>query len=391
MTSGILAISDLLIPIGIDAGLIGQYSLRDGTNVMRLLEDAQIWSNSENMMLQNKWDGLYTMQPQVEVVYPNGHKPQTFEEMTDVTFPDSVSADIMGHMAPLREFHRAIGATYQYFKSATLTGARLQATIQANVYDGCSTFEKDLLTRLFTKNYEAVAGGWNPPFVDGQSTAGAYVPPPQAGRTFGQSHNHFIANSADLSSGDDLATMINDLAKHVQEHDYQGMFDLNLLISDDDAQYFLDLEQSSRMVQLPAGQAGSGGMVGYDRGGRDDGAATFYVNQSYKFGPNEPLTYFLSDRGWVTIRAYPRVPTGYMALYKTYGNDMGMNPLAMFADPDADGFGLRMMPRFSGLVEYPFDSILIDMAYGFTTGKGRLGAALGRMGNANYGTPVIAA
>ena len=390
MSSGILAVSDLLIPIGIDAGLIGQYSLRDGTNVIRLMEDAQIWANSENMSLQDKWDGLYTMLPRVEVVYTNGHTPRMFEEMTDATFPDAASADIMGHMAPLREFHRTIGATYQYFKSATLTGARLQATVEANVYDGCTTFEVDLLTRLFSKTYEAVAGGWNPPFIDGVTTAGAYAPPPEAGRTFGTSHTHFLTDSAALSSADDLSDMINSLAKTVQHHDYQGVYDLNLLISDDDAQHFLDLEHASRMVQLPAGQAGGNNMVGYDRGGSSSGA-TFFMDKPYRYGPNEPLTYFLSDRGWVTIRAYPRVPTGYMALYKTYGRDSGMNPLAMFADPNADGFGIRMMPRFSGLVEYPFDSFLMDMAYGFTAGKGRVGAALGRMGHSNYGTPVIAA
>ena len=376
-TPSAFSINDLVLPSGVDAGLIGQYSLQDGTNMLRFMENAQMWINTENRRLMDMWGGFYNIVGTTEVIYPNGHSPDEFQVVTDLTFPDQLAAGIAGHMTPLEFFHRAMGGSVQFFMSANVTGTRLESTVKANMYDGCQTFEKKLLQRLFNNTYTSVGTGQDAPFVDGNTTAGSYAPPPYAGRNFGTSHSHFNANSGAISSSDALATLINVCVKDVQEHGYMPPY--TLLVADDDAQYYIDLTEAARMVQIPT-------INFIDRGGETSGS-TYFANGEYGYGPNQTLTYFNSDRGRVNVVCYPRIPTGYMVLVSTEGQ---MKPLSLYQSPMATGFGIRLLPEFSGMYEYPIRQLVMMMEFGFTVGSGRTNGSPARMGNANYANPTIA-
>ena len=369
-------INDLVLPPGIDGGMMAQFRLKDGTNMQRFMNETQAAVNGVNQEMLS-WNFLYSTQVEPEVIYIDGGVSGELQEITDMTLPDMVRGEISGHMLPNRTYGGKLGGSYLFWQDADLTEQRLTATINSFTYQISNTFEKKLLERLFATTEEAIGSGHSVPFVQGGTGAVDWSPPPFGGHLFDTTHDHYLSQTGQTASN--RAALINAMVKTFAHHGPRAPY--QLLVADADVEKYLELANTASLVDIP-------GLIG----GSDQGGGTnprFVAAGTPNFGPTAPFAYFQSARGRVDLLSYPRVPSNYMCLFKRDSANSARNPLRLRLHQSSSGFGARLIPSTTNNTAYPLSTLDILFRFGFGVTNNRVAAVLGQLNASAYATPVI--
>lgn len=306
--------------------------------------------------------------------YPDGSSTSLMPQITDQSQPDLVRGTTLGHMLPMYPYGKGIGGTYRFFRDARM--AQIKAGISNLVNQGVAQFETRFFTRLMTSTENAIgSAGYDVPWVAGTAGNVDYTPPYYMGQSFTTSHNHFVG----FDSGSKTFTNVfNDLAATLDEHGIEAPY--VAYCSKADVATISALTKFVQMVN-PVVQV-------IDRGSETTG------NQMYTSGvpqvTNGTFGYFNSAYGLIELKAYYRIPTGYVGMFKSYGTNNALNPLAVRVHP-AEGFGLKIRTETADDRQYPIKAVNVEMEFGIGIGQRREAGAVGYLvSGGTYADPTIA-
>jgi hypothetical protein len=305
------------------------------------------------------WGWLAFVTEELAMEYENGGSVTPSPDITDVDDIDPTHGTTIGHMIDLRVYGEAIGGTRRYFRDAR--SAKIMATIKTIVRKLRWRYEQKLLTRWFTNTEYAIgSAGYNVPFVRGTGGSVDFAPPAYDGEAFTTSHDHYLGFN--VSTPKTFADVYNGLAETLQEHGHTEPFTAVIARADIATHTTLTkwVEVVAPIIQV------------IDRGGESSGNQ-FYAAGSRDFGQ---VGFFQSDYGLIEVRATARVPTGYVGLAKSYGNNVSNNPLAIRVHPES-GFGASVRPETAPDDDYPLKKLNIEMEYDIGVGMDRTAAAVG--------------
>lgn len=362
------------LPTGVDAATVAQVMLRDGSDFGAFLNDLALAIGDFNQQFVDKWGGLFSITEEAYLEYPDGGAVTRMAQLTDVSDPDAVHSTTAGHMLDIKPFGGALGGSWRFFRDARR--AQLEAMIRTIMRQAEDRLEWELLHRLFVDLEVAVgSGGYNVGFV---RTGGSvsYTPPKYAGRDF-SNHSHYIAFDSDADPAATFANVLHDLSDTVAEHGHEPPF--TAVVSRTDFPTYRALSNYVDFV-APVIQ-----MV--DKGGSSSGASFFATGQPAI--SNGVAGYYQAPAGLVEIRASGRVPTGFAAVYKSYGPNDPRNPLAVRVHPN-QGFGAFIVSEAADNRQYPIQKVTIEMEFGVSVGADRTNGAVGRLNTAGtWENPTI--
>ncbi len=369
---GYQSIVDLALPSGVDGAKIAQWQLQDGMSYQAFIGEVASAFDLVNTDLRSRWGGMFALTEQPYLMYPDGGAVTEMPEITDVDFPDSVHGTIIGHMIDLKDYGRAIGGSWKFFRRAIMP--EITSSIRTIKDQGIWRFEKALLTRLFSNLENGVGVGYDVPFVRGTGGNIDYTPPAYAGQTFATSHDHFLALDSDTQ---DHGVMLEQLAATVEEHGHTAPF--SAIVARADVSSYFALSNFIKMTDPR--------IVVIDRGGATSGPDYFQRGQpqvsSGVFG------HYQSTLGEIELRASYRVPTNYAALYKSYGELDARNPLKVRVDPTS-GFGFYLVTETTNNDQFPIKRVVVAMEFGVSVGEDRTnGAAAFRQSTPGWLNPTI--
>jgi len=360
---GVHTILDRALPTGIDGTRLSQWELRDGTTYQQFIGGLSQALAAFNIEMSQTWGGLFSLTENFHVEYPDGSQVTPLPKITDLDKPDEIRGTSIGHMIDLTAYGGRVGGTRRYFRDARLP--QIQSTIRTIVNRARWRLELDVFTRLFTNTEFAIGGaGYNVPFVRGSGGAVDFTPPAYSGQTFDTTHNHFLG--FDSGSSQTLETMLNGLAETVEEHGHEPPF--TAIVSRADIATYSDIP---KFVQYVAPIVNI-----IDRGSETTGNQMFARGMPMVSGG--VFGHLQSDYGLIELMASNRVPTGYAAMYKSYGQLDPRNPLMIRVHPD-DGFGAYIVPETTDDRQYPIKRLTIEMEHGVGVGEDRTNGAVGRL------------
>lgn len=366
-TLGFLNLVDGKLPALWDQTEILKRALRSGRTAESVLQEAQ----AALAVVVAGWfsDPLYSrlfyVTAEERVDYDSGSAGNAGPiELTDMDTPHPGKGDWTGHMVPLRDYGDAMGWTERGLPR--LSESRIRADIRRLMRDADQHFRQKLMQRFFKKEGEVVGSTSNAsqPFADGGDAGGTYIPPVgREGLVFNATHDHYVRIAALNDAA--FETMVNNLA----EHGHMAPFDLII-------------------PNVAADKTAVKALGGWVQKSHDfvkyGDNVTRLVEQ---FNSAIPFLGLLeSDNGPVFVWASDRVPTGYTGLFKSYGANSELNPLAVRYD-DLWPFGWNLVP--GNYVNAPLALAATFMPYGIGIGD-RVAAVLTEIDTSgDYATPTI--
>lgn len=361
------------LPTGVDGDRIAKWHLRDGTSFQSVVQQLSLALGDLNQEFVNRYGYMMSLTEDIMMEYPQGGAVTELPEITDASDYDAVGGETIGHMIDLRVYGGGVGGSKRYFRDSR--PAKINADISTIVKQAKWRFEKKLYNRLFTNTEFAVGSGYNVPFVNGTAGNVDYQPPAYAGEEFATTHTHFIGVDSDTLGFD---TAIENIVETLVEHGHEAPFDVLVSKTDVDAGAYLAL---AKFVQLK-----SNVIQVVDRGGATSGNNFFADGTPNMFGI---VGYYQSRYGQVNIRMSPRIPTGFLGGFKSYGNLSAMNPLAVRVHPDV-GFGARLIVETTNDDQYPIKQVNIEMEFDIGVGMDRTNGAVAKLVSGGvYGNPTI--
>lgn len=361
------------LPAGIDGAKIAQWVLADSTTFQAFVNQLSLALGAVNAEFRSKWGGLFSITEELSLEYPDGGSVTELPEITDIDMPDMTRGETSGHMIDLKSYGGAVGGTWKYFQRSRR--AQIDTDIRTIVNRGRWRFEKWLVTRLFTDIENAVGTGYDVPWVHGTGGNIDWAPPAYAGQSFTTSHDHFLG--FDSGASKTLADVLDGLAATVEEHGHSAPF--RAVVSRADVVTYQGL---TKFIKYTAPM-----IAVIDRGGATTGNQ-FFVS-GVPMVSDGIFGHFDSAYGIIELMASARVPTGYAALYKSYGELNARNPLKVRVDPSA-GFGFYIVPEASGNEQWPVKKVILPLEFGVSVGEDRAIAAVGKLvAGGAWGNPTI--
>lgn len=360
---GINALKQYAIPTYWDAGLLKNIELEVGYTYEQFISDvaAGLAIVNGGLLSDPLYGGLISLTDEVAMEYPIG-VTGGFEDATEYGRPEAIRAATTGHMLPLKEYDRALAWTFQFLKKARRI--QLDADIAAAMADLQNKYEQLILTRLYKNTYDAVGSGRSMPLADGGTADSTYIPPHLPDReetAFDATHDHV----EDLN-GITQANLEAAVA-HIWHHGHNAPFTLQIALAD-----LADWQNTSNVtgfVKKPD--------VGIRYGTTVDLAQV----------PDEFVGIVETKYGSCRMWATGRVPTGYWALYKTYGALDQRNPLVVRYNP-MFGIGATLLAG-DHIRIYPLENALLWMEMGVGV-MDRIGAIVVQNTAGSYAAPTIA-
>ena len=368
---GPLNLLDKALPTGVDGTRLAEWALEDGVTYGELANQVALALGDANQNLVAKWGWSFNLTEEIFMEYPNGGSVTAMPELTDMDKPQPLMGSTIGHMIDLRYYGQAIGGTKRFFQR--VRSAKIRAAITSIVNRAIWRFETRLLTRLFT-NTENVIGtaGYDVPFVRGTGGNVDFAPPAFDGEAFTTSHDHFIGQD---SGSKTFANTYNELAETLQEHGHTSPFTAVVARADIATHSAL-----TRWVEIVDNVVSV-----IDRAGVTSGPQ-FFTTGDRSMGR---IGYFQSDYGLVEVFATARVPTGFVSVSKSYGNNDARNPLAVRVHPSR-GFGIAVVPETTPDDDFPVKQLDVDFEFGVGVGQDRTNGAVGYLvSGGTYANPTI--
>jgi hypothetical protein len=230
--------------------------------------------------------------------------------------------------------------------------------------------EKMALTRLFKfeeesgRRFGLGATGVSVPFCDGGNSSVSFIPKPYPDRAapFAASHNHYLRLDGITQANLEAAV------GHLWEHGVDGPYEL--LISQSDVS---DWTNTTNVT------------------GFKEKAQMFinYGDETTLAGVGEEYIGAITTKqyGTVLVRPTARIPSGYWAVYKSYGRNDPRNPLWSRWD---EVFGQGPQLVIANVSLYPLQGAIGEMKLGFGVGPDRTAAVLVENDSTgSYATPTI--
>lgn len=369
MTLGVRDLKSITLPTAWDGNELARLRLRDGTNWESIVRDIEAGLNIVNASLLDGYLGnLVSLTTDEAVEYRSGGT-SGFDDDTEQTQPDRQFAETTGHMLPLKARDRGMGWTAKVLKN--IRRKQIDADISSMLDDAVNAFEKAVWTRFFSiaedtgRSVGLGASGVSVPFADGGAGTIDYIPPPRNDRmvnAFSVSHNHYLVLNGLTQAN--LETAIT----HLWEHGVDGPYDL--IVSG------LDVGSFQNLTNFPGYVPAINALVQYGS------AANLAVvdNEVYAGA-------IITQKGTVRIYANGRIPTGYWAVTKLYGQNDQRNALKIRYD-EVTGFGVKLV--VNDVTLYPFQAAIAQFEFGVGVGEDRVAAVLVEDDSTGtYTTPTI--
>jgi|GEM_PF-1726389 len=374
MAIGIADMKNVLrFPDNWDLEYLRKFNNREGTKVQfdDLARDVTAAFTTFNQGLitpQTSWLASYiltTTDPTVK--YDVGGSGDELPPVAEHGRTDPVTGSATGHMLPMRDYGGALGWTYWAIRRANK--GDLERNIRTLVARAQTTWEKRILTRMFSKASDTVGGtGKSVPFADGGSADSSYIPLPYAGKTFNSSHTHFFRETADDSGRN---SFLSDGAATLWEHGITGPYDL--LISDADVSSWTAMSNSTTKSDA--------NFIKPERG-----VITMQnIDQRAQIDEQQYIGVLESSRTYFFVRPVNRIPTGYAGIFRPRGYNSPDNPIAVRYE-DGYPLGLTLVAEVN---HFPFEESQATFTFGAGINN-RLAGALCKFGaSGNYSDPTI--
>lgn len=347
---------NMALPTGWDATRLTQWATRDGITYGELANQLALALGDFNQQMVTDWGWLFSLTEEFAMEYEQGGAVTVMPEITDVDKPEAIHGTTIGHMIDLRVYGQGVGGTKRYFRDSR--SAKINAAISTLVRRGRWRFETKLLTRWFTNTENAIgSAGYDVPFVRGTGGVVDYAPPAYDGEAFTTAHDHYLGVDSDSKTSADV---LDEMAETLQEHGFVPPF--TAMVSRSDIALYMALTSWVQIVD-PVVQV-------IDRGAEATGNQ-FYTAGQRAFGM---LGYYQSEYGLVEVRYTSRVPTGYAAMCKSFGQLATQNPLAVRVHPNV-GFGAYVVPETTPDDDYPVKQLDVEMEFGVGVGGDRCNGA----------------
>jgi hypothetical protein len=293
------------------------------------------------------------------VEYDTGGETLGLAEMSEYGRPDPIQGASTGHMIPMKDYGGALGWTYTALRRGTMR--KLERDVKRLIERGENTWQRKVLTRLFTDSTEAVGTGTSVPFADGGTADAAYIPGNYGGRTFLNTHDHF-AGAADSEAGRTASLLA--MIAHLNEHGIPSPYEL-IVSGADEAVWRAQPEFSlpTRSFLTTAGI---------------EVRAT--VDEANYIGLVE------AGGGWARVKSEPRLPTKYAGLFKPFGFNNTNTPLVVRYE---SGYPLGLA-LVATIQQFPLQDAIAMMTFGIGIANRLAGAATFYDAGGTWVNPVIA-
>jgi hypothetical protein len=292
--------------------------------------------------------------------YMNGGSVTASPMISDVDTVDPTHGETIGHMLDLIVYSERVGGTPYFFRDGR--EATFRAAIRDKVDRLTWRFEQKLLNRLFVTTENSVGtSGYDVPFVHSTSGSVDFTPPAFGGEAFASTHDHYLGIDSGSYGYDDA---LNQMAEHLEEHGHSEPYEAVVARADIASYYALpDFVQpiNARVTNIDRGTTTA-----------DTGAA-FFSREAREFGV---IGGFESEYGFIALRATSRVPTKYLGLVKSYGNNNERNPIAIRVHPSV-GFGARIVAQSQEDDNDPIKLLTINFEFGVGIGQDRTNGVAG--------------
>lgn len=255
---------------------------------------------------------------------------------------DEQRGSTQGHMLPLKSWDYALGWTWDYLRKCRRN--QVEADIQGLIQAGRDLWEKALLTRFFQAADDTGAAkglgssGYSPGFAHTEgSTSVDFTPPPYAGKTFANTHEHF--NYVNGTSAANWQTGIDELTADLVEHGHESPFELMISYADQGTIEDLTEFRSRPQPEIRYGATQDVAMVG----------------EQYIGAVSTPS-------GIARVKVFNRIPQYYMGAFKAYGTGSPRAPLAVRYSDDM-GLVLSLL-RGKAYRQWPIEQLLTFGEFG---------------------------
>lgn len=367
-STGNLNLKHIQLPSAWDAVELRRLALRDGTTYEDVVNDIDDALGMAWDMSMSGWiSTIFYVTTEITLEYGQGNRTG-WEDHTEYGQPDTKVGDSTGHMLPLRHKDYKLGWTSDFLREARQI--KIDEAI-GNMANGLlDEIEKMALTRLFKfeeesgRRFGLGATGVSVPFCDGGNSSVSFIPKPYPDRAapFAASHNHYLRLDGITQANLEAAV------GHLWEHGVDGPYEL--LISQSDVS---DWTNTTNVT------------------GFKEKAQMFinYGDETTLAGVGEEYIGAITTKqyGTVLVRPTARIPSGYWAVYKSYGRNDPRNPLWSRWD---EVFGQGPQLVIANVSLYPLQGAIGEMKLGFGVGPDRTAAVLVENDSSgSYATPTI--
>lgn len=370
------------VPVGIDPARLVLWDQRGkfSYEMVRALIGANVQALTVEKALA--WGDMIALTTEQGVWYMNGGAVEPAEVTMGDVRPPLVQGNNAGHMIDLKVWSLGFGGTAR--KLEDMTESQLVGGVVGLATALRDRFDFEVLNRAMT-NTQVLLGttGYSVGFCDGSPNASGpiYAPPKYQGKVFYEDHNHYLFYNS--SAAKTLADVIEGVAFTIAEHGLPLNSDFKCMVSEADAATWRTLQN----YVMPVTNASP------DRGGLLTGNI-FYEGGSVGSIPASGGRYIGSYNtayGFAQLYSTPRIPTGYVFVYRPGPAFAANNALAV-RYRDTTGFG----PRINEIPDYnttfPVKEIDVEDEFGVSAGKNRYAGAVGFLGAGAvaYVNPTIA-
>lgn len=344
-------LAQFAIPTNWDASMLSRLQLSDGATYESLINDiAAGLSIANGSLLTNPLiSSLISLTTDAALEYSIGVN-NGFEPHTELTQPSGQRTKSTGGMLPLNSWDRKLEWTWDMLRKARRR--QVDDDIASAMADLANLWEQKILARLFKSTYTLVGSGKAMPIADGGTADSTYVPPqnPSRAGTFLYTHTHL-----GRLDGITQANLETEIA-HLWEHGHNAPYDLVIAQA--------DVASWSNTTNVTGWVKRGDGLIRY---GNQADLATV--------GDDYLAVIETSAYGPVRVRASARIPTGYWAVYKSYGALDQRNVLTVRESVDY-GVGAVLLPgRQFAITQYPLEGAILFSEFGVGVAD-RVGAAV---------------
>jgi hypothetical protein len=309
---------------GIDAAALLNFENRNSLSPEQIINQAGAVIGAVNTERLNAWRGLAYLTESDASYYRQGEgdvgMTPVSAEFADV---DGQRGDNTGHMLPLRFFNDALDWTEEYLMMANQ--AQIDADLQVLADRWRNRVETDILTRLYSPVEEKLpGGGYSVGFAIGNSTYVPHIPISYNGYDFDSTYTSY--DFFDGTGAVGAAGLLKKLMVKMRQLGNTGR--LVAQVSDLDVDSWVAVDGFAKFVPAFIQTMGT-----------QPAANVNVVNGELDGVPGEIFGYIVSPRGVVEMRYLERLPTGYLGLFKSGGENNPSNPLAIRLFP-GKRFGL---------------------------------------------------
>lgn len=324
---GAASLIDTAMPAAVDSGLVLSRSLADGVTQEETIALAGTLIGEENSRLEQQYGGIvtFTYRDFARDRQGSGGRSMT-PRSSEFASPDPVRSTKTGHMFPEYYYRDANAWSEEYWDYAIREDVR--DTIIEVRDRWRNRVENDLWRRALMSTDDPIGSGYSPGWAIGTGSQVNYVPPQHGNYEHTSAHKHYKRINGAVSSANALLAL-DDAAKELAHHGHIG--DKVAFVSDADVAHYIGITDARWANFIPAE------FIVVGQGSTSEA----FIRRALQGVPGQTIGYFASAWGVVEVRSHDRIPTGYLFMTKSYGNNSPDNGIAVRLNSNR-GFGMMV-------------------------------------------------